>query len=440
MEELATELGSNEQEKDTYFDVLIWLGNIRYRLEKLKPAEDCFQKAYALDKTSPRAQTNLAHIFYVQNENKEEALRLAKSGWEARPKHESSLGIYMMCLNYNKANSELEALKKEQSSIISKSSVLQLCLGQIAKENTDFKKACNYFKEVLKLDSTYHHARIIFAECAYRVARKACLNMIDDGKEPDPEACKSELDDALKELKQAIEFFSGTTDKLALHRAYDISASIKMLRGKFEDALSDCEKMDAVISGQLAGQIVRAQLYMQFGRFADIVELLKPHAESNRQDVAQALGYSHYRLNQWELAVTYFKKYVTEEESSDSELLAYVQCLWFSNNKREAYLLARKLRVAKRATKEIMQQVELTYLRETNQFDAGSDVVEDLIKVAPNDVDNYIHRISINVMRGQQSDARENYKAFPSQLLENDPWAQSSFRRQESQLRQIGWI
>jgi tetratricopeptide (TPR) repeat protein len=346
----------------------------------------------------------------------------------------------MMCLNFNRAFSELVVLEKEHHTIISKSSVLQLSLGQIAKENNDFKKACGYFKEVLKIDPIYHHSRILFAECAYRVVRKACLDMLDEQRVPDPEVFKSELDDALEELKLAITFFTETTDRLALHRAYDIRASIQMLRGKFDEALLDCDKMDTVLPGQFAGQIVRGQLYMQFGRFADIVELLKPYRDSDRQDVAQALGYSHYRLNQWEQAARYFKKYVTEDESSDSELLDYVQCLWFSGQKKEAYLLARKLRIAGRATKEIMQQVELKHLRETDQFSSGSDVVEDLIKVAPDDAESYLQRISINVERGQQAEAKKNYEQFPRDLLESDPWAKSCFVQQESLLRELRWI
>lgn len=440
LEELAGELDGNEEEKETYFDVLIWLGNIRYRLENLKPAEDCFRKALALDKTSPRAQTNLAHIFYVQNINQTEALKLAKSGWEARPDHEPTLSVYMMCLNFTKSFSELETLVREKSDIISKSSELQLSLGQIAKENNDFKKACQHFKEVLKIAPSNHHSRILFAECAYRAVRNACLQMLEEQKVPDSEVFSSELDDALNELAQAIAFFTGTTDRRALHRSYDIRASIQMLRGNFEEALSDCDKMDAVLPGEFFGHLVRAQVYIQVGRFADVVELLKPHADSGRQDVAQALGYSHYRLQQWDQATHYFKKYVSMDESSDSELLAFVQCLWFSDAKREAYLLSNKLRKAGRAPREIMREVELAYLRETNQFDAGSDVVEDLIKVAPDDAENYIHRISINLARGQQSEAKRNYEQFPRDLLESDPWAKGCFVQLESELRRRRWI
>jgi tetratricopeptide (TPR) repeat protein len=440
LEELSAELENNEQERETYFDVLIWLGNCRYRLENMQPAEECFRKALALDKNSPRAQTNLAHILYVQNTGKVEALTLAKAGWEGRPEHEPSLGVYMMCLNFNRCFSELEVLKREKASIINRSSVLQLSLGQIARENSDYKTACLHFNEVLNVDSNYHHSRILFAECAYKLVRKACLDLLGEQKVPDPEIFKTELDNAFEALEKAIVYFTQTTDRMALHRAYDIRASIQMLRGKFEEALVDCEKMDAVLPKQITGQIVRAQIYIQLERFADVVDLLKPYANSDRQDIAQSLGYSYSRLKEWQQAALYFKKYIDEDESSDAELLAYVQCLWFSEKKRDAYLLAHKLRKAGRATKEIMREVELARLRETDQWSSASDIVEDLIKIAPDDAEFYLHRISINIERGQRTEAQKNHEQFPRDLLESDPWAQGCFIKQENLLRQLGWI
>jgi predicted Zn-dependent protease len=87
-----------------------------------------------------------------------------------------------------------------------------------------------------------------------------------------------------------------------------------------------------------------------------------------------------------------------------------------------------------------MREIELARLRETGEWSAASDIVEDLIKISPNDAEFYLHRISINIERDQRKEALKNYEHFPRYLLESDPWAKGCFVQQEKLLRQIGWL
>ena len=437
---LAEEISKDEQTAALLFDVYIWLGNCRYRLEEFKEAEECFREALKLDKESPRLQMNLAHILYVRNTSKKEALDWAEKAYATRPDDENTISTYLMCLSFNKQLGEIEKIVRDRSTLIDGSSVIQLALGQIAKEQGNYASSCESFENALKLDPQNHHARILFAESAYKLVRVSATKSLAQGILPDQEAAGTDLDNAVAELDTAIEYFTKTTDRAALYRAYDYRAVINMIRGKFEPALADCEKMDAVIPNKEFAKIIRAQIYTQINRFDDVVNLLQPLAEGGRRDVLQALAYSYYSLKQYSDAAGCFTRYIDEDNDSDSELFAYVQCLWFSEQKKRAYQVAYKLRKASRAPFEIMREVELARLLELEDWRGALDVIEDLIKAAPTNAEPLIQRVAMHMNLRNRQEGMKLYAELPLNLIEGDSWARDSFAKLEHGLRELRWL
>lgn len=437
---LAEEMAKDKQPANLLFDVFIWLGNCRYRLEEFTKAEDCFREAMKLEPENPRAQTNVAHILYVRNSDKKEAIALAKAGYDKRPDHEHTIATYLMCLSFNKDINKLEEIVCERKELVEKSSVLKLALGQVAKEHGDYASASTLFKKAIELDGKNFHARILYAEGVYKQARASGLKLIDEGIVPDPEASGKELNDAVAELGIAIEFFTKTTDRAALYRAYDIRSVIYMIRGNFDKALADCEKMDAVIPDKEFAKIVRAQIYTQLDRFDEVIPLLEPLVGGGRRDVLQALAYSHYRLKHWDEAASYFTKYINEDSDSDSERLAYIQCLQFSGDKKKAYQLARKLRIAGRAPFVVMREVELHRLLELQDWAGAIEVIEDLIKAAPANGEPWIQRVVMYFNLRNRQRAMKFYAELPHDVIERDDWARHYLAEFEGKLRLVGWL
>jgi tetratricopeptide (TPR) repeat protein len=436
---LSEELRQGKESKETLFDVLIWLGNCRYRLEQFEEAEKCFREALEIDQKSARAQSNLAHILYVRNTKKKEALDFAKAAFVARPEHAETLGTYLLCLSFNKETKELEQIVELNKAVIENSSVLQVVLAQVARERMDYKGACKPLLKAMELDPNNHHAKILYGETVYKLVRTDATDLISRGIVPDPEQAETQLADAVSKIDDAIGFLTKRGDRAALYHAYDCRAVINMIRNRFDDTLADCNKMESVIPEREFAKIVRAQVFSQQNRFIEVIKVLEPLADSGRHDVLQLLAYSHYRLNQYKEAAGFYDKYIDEDSASIPELCSYVQCLWFSGNTKHAYQLAYKLRKAGKAPIEIMREVELKRMIELRDHKACLEIIEDLLKAEPRNPDTWIQRIAMHMELRNREQAMRFYGELPRNLIQDD-WARQYLSNIEQGLRQLGWL
>jgi tetratricopeptide (TPR) repeat protein len=437
---LALEITKDASTAELRFNVYIWLGNCYYRLEKFEEAESCFREALTLDGKSHKAQANLAHILYVRNTQKDEALKLAKEAYSTMPDDEYVLATYLFCLSLNKEKALLEEVIKDRSSLIDKSGVAQLALAQIAKEEQDYQRASQLFKRAFELDPSNHHTQILFAESIYKWVRLVATKQLAQGIEVRLDEFDKDLDEAVLQLDGAITQLSETTDRAALYRAYDTRAVINMIRLRFDVALVDCEKMDAVIPDKEFSKIVKAQIYTQTERFDEVIVLLLPLAGAERRDVLQALAYSYYRTNKYPEASKYFSRYVDEDQDSDSEVRAFAQCLWFSGNKKRAYQVARNLRKSGRAPIEIMREIELARLLEIEDWASALEVLEELIKADRDNAEHWIQRVAMYMNLRNRLEAVKFYGELPSELIESDEWARQQLQNLENGLNKLHWL
>jgi tetratricopeptide (TPR) repeat protein len=439
---LAEEISKEGQTAGVLFDVYIWLGNCHYRLEQPAEAETSFRDAMKLNDKSPKAQANLAHILYVKNAGKKEALTLAKAAYDTDAGNEYFVATYLLCLNFNQEQATIESLLKDRKAFVEQSSVVQLAVAQAAKEKHDYASACDTFRRVIEMDKSNIYARILLAESVYKLVRNAATDALAKDALPILDQFEKDLNEAVSELGSAIEYFSNTTDRAAHYRAYDTRAVINMIRGKLEPALADCEKMDAVIPNKDVAKIIRAQIYTQTDRFDDVITLLQPLAEGGRTDVLQALAYSYYRKNQFGDAAKHFTKYLDEDQASDSEMFAFAQSLWFSNDKKRAYQVAHKLRKTGRSPIVIMREIELARLvdPEIQDWAAALEVLNDLVKADPSNAEPRLQRVAMQMNLGGRDAALKLYQELPRDMIDRDSWACQELSKLEVGLRQLKWL
>lgn len=437
--ELEQDLSGDKNEKELLVNVRNCLGNCYIRMERFEKAESTFRAAVGGDESSWKAQCNLAHVLYIRNTQKPEALERAEKAYEAQPDNEFVVSVYLLCLSFNDQKDALDKLLNERADFLAKSSEIQLALAQIQKEHKEYAQARKYLQQASALDPKNVHIHILLAETIYKEIRANALSSIAKGVLPDPADVKADIDTAINGLGVAIDVLSKTTDRQAHYRAFELRALLNTIKGDFAAAKSDCEKMSAVLPDAESWKIIKGQVFTQTNEYAEADQLLEPLAAGGRRDVLQILAYSNNRLGNHANAAKYFTTYI-EESDSDQEWTAYTQSLWFSGDKKKAYQTALSLRKSGRAPIVIMREVELKRLFEMQEWAAVLDVLEDLIKAEPENAEHWLNRLAMNMNLNRKDRALELHAALPRQLIDSDGWARPKLAELERALRQMGWL
>ncbi len=435
---LEKEISSENGDSELLLRVKVLLGNCHIRLEQYDLAENYFLGALNLNQDSHRAQSNLAHIYYIRNKESVECLNLAKLAYQAKNDDEFTIGVYLLALSFNANQSDLNTFVADKESTISKSSVLQLTLAQCAKENEDFSKAREHFERAIELNPSNFTSRILLAEAIYKGIRQDASKSLKKNILPALTRYKADLVDAMNQIELAVAQLVTTEDRIGLCRSYELGGLLQMIEGEFANGIIFCDRALGVDPKRRVAQMIKVQLLIQLEKYKEAISILES-LDTKERDSRQALAYSNYKLKNFSHAADFFTQYI-EEIDSDFEWIAYAQSLWFSNKKKKAYQVAMNLRLQGRAPVSIMREIELRRLFDKEEWAAAIGVLE-LLKVRePKAAEHWLNILAMNMNLGRLTQALEAYGALPLDLIQADGWARPKLAELRAALRHKQWL
>lgn len=286
--EIREEVTTRRVPSQVLFRIATNLGACALHMNQIEEAEIEFRNALCHQPLNPKGLANLAHVHFMR-EQFSIALENARRAFELDPKDGYVAAVYLRSLHKCETPGVLASVT-QQNPWFEENTHACLALGSIACSESDYPRAEHFARQSLQDDQANFDAYNLLATSILRPIEESYQNkplifwLI-------PESTRSRIREAEEALNAVITLTEGFEVMTFVHEALVNRAIARSIRGNYNEALEDCERVLVQDAEQRRALAQRGLILMYKGHYREAAasfERAIGHEESGRHLVPYA--------------------------------------------------------------------------------------------------------------------------------------------------------
>lgn len=404
---------------------LINRGSGMYSIGNYTAAREYFEKALAEDPGCAEAYVDIAQT-YIMEDNYAQARENLKNAILVNKKEAAA---YFHLANVEMLEENRSLAREYYAKALNygfDSAEIYRNLAADAEERGDYSEALNYYDKILAKDKMDAYSKIrkvyiFIMQGKYPEALKSSESLLETS--PDLSVsyqlkfavlCDMErYDDAEKVLDRALEMFPGDADF-----EFD-RATLQGIRGNYDKAVEMLDKMELTDENEEIILIKKARMLLAELKVNEATALLEPlYAKTFSSEAAYLLSTVFMSQKDFAKAAQYAQELVDKAEYDDfyySGVYTKAAALLRSGAPESTQALRDANKIFRSACVKNPEQIQYYLYRavchkELKEFDESLDMLEFIIKAAPNFAEAYYLRSLVYAELGQTDKAEEDRK------------------------------